>query len=77
MSQEKVPPCGLDLEAALVGVLADDVQLAARDLGGRVDQAVGEALVRPELLDPRVAEPGLQQRVTGAVPGPTVIDGAV
>ncbi len=61
------PPLGLDLEAALVRVFTGDVQLAAEVLGGPIDQAVGEVLIRPELLDLRVVEPGLQERSTGAV----------
>lgn len=37
----------------LVGVLANDLQLAAEHGGGPVDQAAGEALVPPDLLDSR------------------------
>lgn len=36
------PALGLNLEAALVGILANDLQLAAEDLGGPVDQTAGE-----------------------------------
>ncbi|GGV48302.1 hypothetical protein GCM10010495_77630 [Kitasatospora herbaricolor] len=56
------PPLGLDLEAALVGVLADDLQVAAEDLSSPLDQAAGEAAelnlsaesaARARLLDSR------------------------
>jgi hypothetical protein len=57
----------LDLESALSEVLADDFQLAAEGLGGPVDQAAGEAPVRPDLADTRVDEPGPQQLAPGAV----------
>lgn len=46
------PPLGLDLEAAPVGGLADDLRLAAEDLGGPLDHAAGEAPVGPDLPDP-------------------------
>jgi hypothetical protein len=52
------PPLGLDLEAALVGCLADDLQLAAEDRGGPLDRAAGEAPVGPDLPDPGVVESG-------------------
>nr|WP_159425505.1 hypothetical protein [Streptomyces sp. fd1-xmd] len=61
------PPLGLDLAAALARVCTDNVQLAAEDLVGPIDQAAGEALIRPELLDLRAVEPGPQERSTGAV----------
>ncbi|GJF24747.1 hypothetical protein SHO565_53110 [Streptomyces sp. HO565] len=61
----------MDPQAAPARVSADDVQLAAKDLGGPIDQAAGEALIRPELLDLHVVEPGPQERSTGAV---TVLD---
>jgi hypothetical protein len=57
----------LDLEAALARGLTDDVQFATEDLGSPVDQAAGEALIRPELLDLRVVEPGPQERSACAV----------
>lgn len=62
------PALGLDLEAALAGLLADDVQLAAENLGGPVDQAAGEALVRPDLANLRMVESGPQQRPARAIP---------
>jgi hypothetical protein len=61
------PALGLNLEAALVGILADNLQLAAEDLGGPVDQTAGKALVCPDLPDPGVVEPGPQQRPLRAV----------
>lgn len=35
------PPLGLDLEAALSGLFADDVHLAAQGVGGPLDEAAG------------------------------------
>lgn len=51
----------------LIGVLADDLHLAAEGLRGPVDQAAGEALVRPDLPDVRVVEAGPQQRAPGPI----------
>ncbi len=52
------PPLGLDLEPALVRVLADDLQITAEDLGDPLHEAAGEALVGPDLRDAGVIEPG-------------------
>ncbi|WYB38315.1 hypothetical protein WJ438_28570 [Streptomyces sp. GD-15H] len=62
------PALGLDPKAVLARILADDVQLAAENLGGPVDQAAGEVLVRPDLPDPRVVESGPQQRPLRVIP---------
>lgn len=61
------PALRLDLEALLARVLADDRQLAAEDLCRLVDQASGEALVRPDLLHTRMVEAGPQQRTLRTV----------
>ena len=58
---------GLDLEAVLAGVLADDLQVAAEDLRCQVDQAAGEALVGPDLLNAQVSRRVPQQRAPRAV----------
>lgn len=57
----------LDLESALIGVLADDLRLTAEGLLGSVDQAAGEALVRPDFPDVRVVEAGPRQPVPGPI----------
>lgn len=59
------PPLGLHLETALVGGFADDLQLAAEDDGGPVDQAVGEALVAQTFRTP-----GWSRRVQSSGRGP-------
>lgn len=65
------PALGLDLEAALARILADDVQLTAEHLSGPVDQAAGEALVRPDLPNLRMVESSPQQRPLRAI---TILD---
>lgn len=54
--------------AALVRVLADDLQVAAENLSGSVDQAAGEALIGPDVLDARLVEPGPAGRSEAADP---------
>ncbi|OKJ74625.1 hypothetical protein AMK31_31105 [Streptomyces sp. TSRI0107] len=56
------PLLALDLEAALAGILADDPQLAAEELCGRLDQATGEAPISPDPPYGRVVQPGPQQQ---------------
>ncbi|GAA3908148.1 hypothetical protein GCM10022207_92140 [Streptomyces lannensis] len=62
------PALGLDLEATLARILADDVQLAAEHLGVPVNQAAGEALVRPDLPNLRMVESSPQKRPLHAIP---------
>lgn len=52
------PPLELALEAALDGILANDLQVTTEDLGGPLDKATGEPLVGPDLLEVEVVEPG-------------------
>jgi hypothetical protein len=51
----------------LAGLFADDVQVAAEGVGGPLDQAAGEALVRPDLGHGGVVEACPQQRPFRAV----------
>ncbi|MFJ9197019.1 hypothetical protein [Streptomyces flaveolus] len=67
----------MDLQAALARVSTDDVQLAAKDLGGPIDQAAGEALIRPELLDLQVVEPGPQWHMAALSQGSLGLDDLV